>query len=246
MGIVSYRYLPGWDSRPLFITETGWPSDSPFFTTAFGQFWTDNNIVAITPFILQAASGDFAKFSLLDATGQPKNIYREIVALPKNTGSPLLSDILALPPGIAVTSAGANLIPSAPVISLWHKLIKFWDAVRGLTSIKISSTSLQVEVADTEAKRSLGLSGRAMMDENTGMWFKFEIPGIYPFWMKDMKFPLDFIWIRGGKIVEIDKNIGIPAVIIPKGKVDQVIEVNAGWVDKYDIKEGDILTHEQN
>lgn len=252
-GIVNYRFIPGSNTKPLFITETGWPSDSPFYTAAFSQYWTDANIVAVTPFLLHAASGDFAKFSLLDAQMQPKNGYREIADLPKLTGSPQLSSILTLPDGVVVTSSSAALTSATPAISLWNKLTKLWADIRGLTTIKIGSTNLQVETADTEAKRTQGLSDRLSMNENEGMLFKFDNPGIYMFWMKDMRFPLDFIWIRGDKVVQIDKNIdppgktyGIPAIITPHEKIDQVLEVNAGWADKYGIKEGDIVTHEQD
>lgn len=257
-GITSYRYEERalGISKPIFITETGWPSDVPFFNTAFTKIWTDNNIVAITPFVLHAASGDFAKFSLLDTASQPKSTYLEIINLSKISGSPLLSDFFPPTSGIMMTSSSGNLIASSPqiaVISLWKKLEKLWITIRGLTSVNIDAASLQVEIADTEAKRSQGLSGRLSMDQDLGMLFKFDQPGMYRFWMKDMNFGLDFIWIRGGKVVEISKNIspplktyGIPAIITPKEKIDQVIEVNAGWADKYDIKEGDILIHEQN
>ena len=67
----------------------------------------------------------------------------------------------------------------------------------------VDLTSLRLEVADTDASRTLGLSGRDSLDSGAGMLFTFDAPGIYPFWMKDMKFPLDMVWIDSGKVVDV-------------------------------------------
>lgn len=64
------------------------------------------------------------------------------------------------------------------------------------------------------------------------------------FWMKEMHFPLDIIWIDNGKIVGIEKNAPIPtSVNIPTfpspTQVTNVLEVNAGFSDKNNLKTGD-------
>lgn len=83
---------------PVFITETGWSnralSDETlavYYETAFRAIWKDNQIVAVTPFILQAGEGPFVPFSLLDPGGSPKPQYQAIRNLPKETGKPELS-----------------------------------------------------------------------------------------------------------------------------------------------------------
>jgi uncharacterized membrane protein (UPF0127 family) len=64
--------------------------------------------------------------------------------------------------------------------------------------------------------------------------------------MKGMNFPLDFIWIRENKVVDITENAPaetktIPSIYKPKEPVDMVLEVNAGVVKKDKIKIGDII-----
>ena len=76
------------------------------------------------------------------------------------------------------------------------------------------------------------------------MLFVFPRKQIRSFWMKDMNFPLDIIWISDNKIIKIDKDLQ-PEGENPKNKyqtiqrVDKVLEVNSGFTDKYKIKAGD-------
>ena len=104
----------------------------------------------------------------------------------------------------------------------------------------------EVEIADTILKRTKGLSGRESLAENQGMLFLFAKPSKYSFWMAGMNFPLDIIWINGNKIVDISKNIqapkntgGLPVIISPSTKIDKVLELSAGAVEKFNIKIGD-------
>jgi len=111
-------------------------------------------------------------------------------------------------------------------------------ASRGIPSYGLSKvvdlTSLRLEVADTDATRTLGLSGRESLDSDAGMLFRFDSPGIYPFWMKDMKFPLDMVWIADGKVVDVVTlrppvpTELIPPSHIPVAKANLVLELNAG------------------
>ena len=106
--------------------------------------------------------------------------------------------------------------------------------------LKIGDKKIRVEVRDTEAERAQGLSGRESLGEDEGMLFVFEKPGIYGFWMKEMKFGLDFIWIRDNKVMEVMENVGVERMDIqPHEAVDQVLEVNSGFVAKHSIKVGD-------
>lgn len=100
------------------------------------------------------------------------------------------------------------------------------------------------DIADTDAKRSQGLSGRASLPENAGMLFVFDTPAQYSFWMHGMLFPLDFLWIRDEKIIEISQNVPYPEAgedpqtITPKMPVDMVLEMNAGWAERNNILVG--------
>lgn len=114
--------------------------------------------------------------------------------------------------------------------------------------VKINETVINVEVADTQALRTQGLSGRDQLDADSGMLFIFDSPKQYQFWMKGMKFPLDFIFINSGKVVDILRNVPVqPAgtpdsnlpVYEPVVPVDMMLEVNANFADSHGIKVGD-------
>ncbi len=83
----------------IFITEAGWKSDvigdfatTKYFTLAFQNIWTDDNIVAITPFVLNAPAGPFSAFSLMSPNGKFKEQAEAIKNLPKTGGKPIQSD----------------------------------------------------------------------------------------------------------------------------------------------------------
>jgi len=114
--------------------------------------------------------------------------------------------------------------------------------------VKINNTEIEVEIADTPEKRTKGLSGRDSLDQNKGMLFVFPKESMATFWMKDMKFDLDIIWIRNLKIAKIDKKAKAPKAGTPDNKltlyhseelIDYVLEVNSGFADKNNIKIGD-------
>ncbi len=85
---------------------------------------------------------------------------------------------------------------------------------------------------------------RKSLPQDKGMLFVFEKEKIHPFWMKNMRFPLDIIWLDANKkIVDIYQNAQ-PCKetcdsIIPKSAATFVLEVNAGFVEKNKIKVGD-------
>lgn len=112
----------------------------------------------------------------------------------------------------------------------------------------INDAKLKVEVADTQEKRRKGLGGRESLASDSGMLFVFEKEDQYPFWMKGLKFPLDFVWIKGDKVVDILQNIPSPTpgqkdeslpIYQSKVAVDKVLEVNGGVVERLKIKVDD-------
>ena len=106
--------------------------------------------------------------------------------------------------------------------------------------IQIGDATLRVEVADTDQKRVQGLSGRPSLAKNEGILFVFEEPGRYGFWMKDMNFSIDIIWIgQDKKVVEIMNTIvpeTFPEVFYSKEPIQYVLEVNAGWAKENDVQ----------
>ena len=109
--------------------------------------------------------------------------------------------------------------------------------------MRIGDTKIIVEVADTKESLIQGLSGRKSLEENSGMYFVLGEKKIATFWMRDMTFPLDIIWIEDGKIVEINENAPVPTNDITPTytstqPVTHVLEVNAGFASKHNIELG--------
>jgi uncharacterized membrane protein (UPF0127 family) len=142
----------------------------------------------------------------------------------------------------ASCSARPAVAPASPTVNYNYTKI-----------YKVGGQNLQIEIADTPKKMATGLSGRLNLNSNQGMLFDFKNEKVFPkFWMKDMNFNLDLIWIDGEKIVGITPNVpapskdqrlkikdaDIPSYSPPK-PIDQVLEVNAGWCEKNKIKIGD-------
>lgn len=84
---------------PVFITETGWSQEavSPgriadYYKQSFANDWRDENVVAVTPFLLRAGAGPFSKFSFLSETGENPQ-YQSVSGIQKVKGKPRLPDI---------------------------------------------------------------------------------------------------------------------------------------------------------
>ncbi|MDP3988327.1 MAG: hypothetical protein Q8P80_04260 [Candidatus Levybacteria bacterium] len=100
--ITSFKYeknlvksLSGKD-LPVFITETGWSKErlsttqiAQYYKKAFESVWSDQNIVAVTPFIFRAGSPPFDTFSFID-NGAETEFNKSVQSLPKIKGTPLL------------------------------------------------------------------------------------------------------------------------------------------------------------
>ena len=112
-----------------------------------------------------------------------------------------------------------------------------------INRVKINDIVLKVEVASSNKERAKGLSDRESLSADTGMLFVFNNSGKYSFWMKDMNFPIDIIWIdENSKIVFIEKDAkpeSYPALL--GGLVDSkyVLETISGFASKNNIKIGD-------
>ena len=119
-----------------------------------------------------------------------------------------------------------------------------------IKSIDINGVIIKAEIADNKDKRTKGLSDRISLATDSGMLFVYPEPDKYIFWMKGVKFPLDFIWISGDKIVDIFENVqppiegqkdsDLPVYSSPQ-MVDKVLELNAGVAQKLNLKVGDII-----
>ncbi len=109
-----------------------------------------------------------------------------------------------------------------------------------------TSTILKLEVATTSEAREQGLSNRAAIPADQGLLFIFPEPKFYGFWMKEMNFPIDIIWLdEDGVVVEIIKELSpqsYPEVFYPPTPIKYVIEVMAGYTDQKKLEVGDVFS----
>ncbi len=114
-------------------------------------------------------------------------------------------------------------------------------------TIFVGKRALQAEVVKSPNDMQKGLSERPSLKEDSGMLFMYEHSVIPAFWMKNMRFPLDFIWIGSNKtVVDITQNVlpnSFPQIFRPKSEVQYVLEVNAGWAETHGVKIGDPVTN---
>ncbi len=116
--------------------------------------------------------------------------------------------------------------------------------------LNVGGRIVYVDIAQSSQEMEQGLSGRTKMAANQGMMFSFaQSSQQFPnFWMKDMNFGLDFIWIKNNTVIEITPNIPAPKnkegkllFYKPSSPIDSVLEVNAGYTQKNNIKIGDLV-----
>jgi len=123
---------------------------------------------------------------------------------------------------------------------------------RNLT-VTIDRYNISAFVADTDDKRSKGLSGVENMFENQGMLFIFNYPSKQGFWMKEMMFPLDIIWLdSNNSVIHIEKKLQpcmsvlFCSVYSPSSDAKYVLETISGFTDLHSVNEGDKIKINSN
>ncbi len=109
------------------------------------------------------------------------------------------------------------------------------------SEIEINGFKLDVELADTTAKRTEGLMNRASLGANSGMLFVFPRSGVYSFWMKNTNLSLDIIWIDEGlRVVHVEEYVPRCLELVcpkytPASDALYVLETNAGWARRSNV-----------
>lgn len=104
---------------------------------------------------------------------------------------------------------------------------------------------ITLETVSTPDLRRQGLSGRNAMPITEGMLFVFEEPNSLCFWMKDMSFGLDMIWLDASKeVIQINRSVPpdtYPERFCSSSPAQYVIELNEGLANVADIAVGDYI-----
>ena len=137
-------------------------------------------------------------------------------------------------------------LASKPTVPIVHETNK--------STVTIGTAVYTVKIADDNLTRGKGLSGQISLPDDHGMLFIFDNPSIQTFWMKDMLFPIDIVWISDACLVDsITPNIPIPLESteinqLPRYQSDSpvkyVLEIAQGQAKVWDIKVGDsVILH---
>lgn len=110
-----------------------------------------------------------------------------------------------------------------------------------IVQVRVNNALVNVEIADTDKERALGLMFRESIASNAGMLFVFQEPHVPSFYMKNTSIPLDILFIDGkGKIVTIRQMQPFQAHVYhsPSSPVLYALEVNQGWAANHGVTEG--------
>lgn len=145
----------------------------------------------------------------------------------------------------------AALLGGAAVVLL----ILLWPANKSVNGYKtipvvVGSQTYIADIADTPALQQLGLSGRSSLSSKTAMLFVFSQAGRYSFWMKDMKFSIDMLWLdQDGAVVTIAADAtpeSFPNSFTPTADSTYVLELPAGTARRENINIGNRIIFDKN
>ena len=109
--------------------------------------------------------------------------------------------------------------------------------------LELGGKIVDVEIVSSPEDTAKGLSGRKSLENDKGMLFDFGDYGARTFWMKDMNFPIDILWIdQDYKIIGIKKSIATstyPETFGSEYYSRYILELSSGFSDKNNIKIGD-------
>ncbi|MEK7546266.1 MAG: DUF192 domain-containing protein [Patescibacteria group bacterium] len=155
---------------------------------------------------------------------------------------------LAKPAAEPKKKASPAVLAVGALVLIFAAGIRIKEAVELRNPVMMEATLrgrvFTIEIADTVAKRDLGLGERESLPDDHGMYFPFDAERRWVFWMKGMRFPIDIIWIRDGKVVDIDHSVPPPKTLpldtfSPIEPADAVLEVNAGVAQEIGLEPGD-------
>ena len=226
-----------------------------FYNHAFYNAWADKAVVAVTPFLLFAGTEPFIQFSLLTKESRPTLAYQAIQTF-VGTGQPRLEDYSTpseASPSEALAKEGAatpsstilgrqtsdkNLGPPAEAMfqalraGLWQRIITFFAALFQKNpfqqTLTVGEKTYRVEIVSSPADMALGLAKYDQLETNRGLFFDLKTKSTPSFWMKNMKFDIDIVWISDGVVVGVSPGSAVTpfALINPPSPIDSVLEVN--------------------
>jgi len=127
--------------------------------------------------------------------------------------------------------------------------IKIWQTRWPEMNIQLGDKKLHVLLADTYYHQYKGLGGRESLAGVDGMLFIYSLSERQGIVMRDMKFPIDVVWLNQGRVVDYAQNLPLQpgvaekdlTIYYPRTDSDLVLELPAGWVEKNGLKMGEAI-----
>jgi hypothetical protein len=113
-------------------------------------------------------------------------------------------------------------------------------------TVRVGDSTFDVNIADSPFRRMRGLAGLEALPEDEGLLMLFGEKDTPTIWPKNLKFPIDIVWIDDSTVVGVEKNAiaesnfvldGIK-LYIPGQPINKVLQINAGLADKLGIGPG--------
>ncbi len=115
-----------------------------------------------------------------------------------------------------------------------------------IQTVILGEKTFQLEIADNQAEREKGLSGRPELASNGGMLFTFDRPDKYCFWMKDTLLSLDILWFdKNYRLIHRVQRISpdsYPTSFCTPRDAQYVVEIAAGSIEMLNLQLDDVMS----
>ena len=120
-------------------------------------------------------------------------------------------------------------------------VITFTFNLQSKTEVHIGASVFNVEVASDTISREKGLSSVEKLRPNEGLLMIFERDDSWGIWMKDMKIPIDIVWLNSDKkvvhiVTDASPDLSTSKTFYPESPARYVLEISAGTVRRSGIK----------
>ncbi|MEX0917863.1 MAG: DUF192 domain-containing protein [Candidatus Paceibacterota bacterium] len=136
----------------------------------------------------------------------------------------------------------AFIFTSIYIYQVYGEDIKGWFTQEERIVMFVQNLAVSVTVADDVEERRMGLSHTESLEDLEGKLFVFDAEGYHRMWMKDMRFPIDMIFINNElEIVDIVENVlpeTYPLTFTSSDPARFVLETNAFFAKTFKVKEG--------
>lgn len=139
-------------------------------------------------------------------------------------------------------NSSSLLITGVVVLIVAAAMVLIMSQLRPTSVLRLGDGIFDARIAATQISREKGLSGVTSLNPQQALILVFPSDRMWSIWMKDMKIPIDIVWLDKAKsVVYSAKNVSPDDVTIfkPNSLTRYVIELPAGTIERQQIQTGD-------